>query len=246
MEVHHHTHTDRIKWTHYFWEFLMLFLAVFCGFLAEYQLEHKIEKDREKQYMRSMIKDLNTDLENISLSLGEKYSMTEIGDSITQAFIRGNYAGQTGMLYYRARVFSTFKNIFLMTDGTLRQLKNSGGLRLIRKLVIVDSLQAYDNLYQQFLMSQQNESEYLMDYRDVMGKIFDLKIFDGMVKTYPDIIMPDGNPPLFNTDKYLINEFLLRIHVAKRTKLAEIFYLHQLRAKASNLIIAIKKEYSIK
>ena len=50
MEVHAHTHTARKKWTHYFWEFLMLFLAVFCGFLAEYQLEHKIEKDREKQF----------------------------------------------------------------------------------------------------------------------------------------------------------------------------------------------------
>ena len=113
MEVHTHTHTSRKKWTHYFWEFLMLFLAVFCGFLAEYQLEHKIEKDREKQYMRSMIKDLNTDLENMSLSLAEKEGMTQLGDSITQTFIRGNYAGQTAMLYYKARVFSTFKNIFL-------------------------------------------------------------------------------------------------------------------------------------
>jgi hypothetical protein len=53
MEVHAHTHTPSPpagragkKWTHYFWEFLMLFLAVFCGFLAEYQLEHKIESDR--------------------------------------------------------------------------------------------------------------------------------------------------------------------------------------------------------
>ena len=35
MEVHAHTHTARKKWTHYFWEFLMLFFAVFCGFLAE-------------------------------------------------------------------------------------------------------------------------------------------------------------------------------------------------------------------
>ena len=46
MEVHHHahlasgeTHTSRKKWTHYLWEFLMLFLAVFCGFLAENQRE---------------------------------------------------------------------------------------------------------------------------------------------------------------------------------------------------------------
>jgi len=61
MEVHAHTHTPRKKWTHNFWEFLMLFLAVFCGFLAEYQLEHKIEKDREEVYMKNMLADLRSD-----------------------------------------------------------------------------------------------------------------------------------------------------------------------------------------
>ncbi|HEX6168846.1 MAG TPA: hypothetical protein VFZ33_04075 [Chitinophagaceae bacterium] len=246
MDVHAHTHTPRKKWTHYFWEFLMLFLAVFCGFLAEYQLEHKIEKDREKQYMRSMIKDLDMDLANMLLSLTEKKNMIRLGDSITQAFIRNTYAEQTGKLYYNARNFSTFKNLFLMTDGTLMQLKNSGGLRLVSKPSIVDSLQAYDNLYQQFIIIQQNESDYLMAYRDIMGKIFDIRIFDGMVKTYPDIIMPDGNPSLFNTDKQLINEFLLKIHLVKRTRLAEIFYLDHFKVKASNLIVSIKKEYNLK
>lgn len=34
MEVHAHTHTQRKKWTHYYWEFLMLFPAVFGGFLT--------------------------------------------------------------------------------------------------------------------------------------------------------------------------------------------------------------------
>ena len=63
MEVHHHSHTQRKKWTHCLWEFLMLFLAVFCGFLAEYQLEHTIEHAREKQYMKLMIADLQTDTE---------------------------------------------------------------------------------------------------------------------------------------------------------------------------------------
>ena len=36
MEVHAHPHTPRKKWTHYFWEFLMLFRAVFN--LGFYQL----------------------------------------------------------------------------------------------------------------------------------------------------------------------------------------------------------------
>jgi hypothetical protein len=42
MEVHAHTHTPRKKWTHYFWEFLMLFLAVTLGFLVEKLCENII------------------------------------------------------------------------------------------------------------------------------------------------------------------------------------------------------------
>jgi hypothetical protein len=61
MEVHTHAHTPGKKWTHYFWEFLMLFLAVFAGFLAENQREHIIEKKREKQYIRSLWQDLQED-----------------------------------------------------------------------------------------------------------------------------------------------------------------------------------------
>ena len=69
MEVHAHSHTERKKWTHYFWEFLMLFLAVFCGFLAEYQLEHKIEKDRAKELARSLYEELQQDSVNMSVRL---------------------------------------------------------------------------------------------------------------------------------------------------------------------------------
>jgi hypothetical protein len=224
----------------------MLFLAVFCGFLAEYQLEHKIEKNRERQYMQSMITDLNTDLANMSITRAEKENMIKLGDSITQTFILGTYEQHTAKLYYYARNFSTLKNLFLMTDGTLRQLKNSGGLRLIRRSNVVDSLQAYDNLYQQFIIIQENEIEYLMQYRDMMGKFFDVKVFNGMVKIYPDILMPEGNPELFGTDKQQLNDFLLKIHLVKRTKLAEIYYLDQLRPKAINLISLIKKEYLLK
>ena len=61
MEVHHHAHTARKKWTHYFWEFLMLFLAVFCGFMAENIREHKIEQHRAKEFSKSLVQDLQND-----------------------------------------------------------------------------------------------------------------------------------------------------------------------------------------
>jgi len=53
MEVHHHSHipTSREKkWTHYFWEFFMLFMAVSAGFLVENKREHYVEPQRAKIY----------------------------------------------------------------------------------------------------------------------------------------------------------------------------------------------------
>src|SRR5678815_1409419 len=68
MEVHAHAHTadpdshrGRKKWTHYFWEFLMLFLAVFSGFLAENQREHYVEHQREKQYAKELYAEFYSD-----------------------------------------------------------------------------------------------------------------------------------------------------------------------------------------
>src|SRR6188768_3672428 len=58
MEVHAHTHTPRKKWTHYFWEFFMLFLAVTLGFFVENQREHYIEGQREKKYIQNLVHDL--------------------------------------------------------------------------------------------------------------------------------------------------------------------------------------------
>jgi hypothetical protein len=64
MEVHTHSHTSRKKWTHYFWEFFMLFLAVTLGFLVENWREHVVEHRREKQFIETLIEDLNLTLLN--------------------------------------------------------------------------------------------------------------------------------------------------------------------------------------
>src|ERR1041384_5387023 len=82
MEVHHHAHTSRKKWTHYFWEFLMLFLAVFCGFLAENIREQQVEHHREKQYMESMIEDLASDTASLNTTITRAAAMQKGLDSL--------------------------------------------------------------------------------------------------------------------------------------------------------------------
>ncbi len=255
MEVHTHTHPStslpagqagsghRKKWTHYLWEFLMLFLAVFAGFLAENWREHIVEHQREKQYMYSMIKDLEQDVNNIQKSISDEIRTVQIADSLIQMLHRNIYKNITGLIYYNARDFATLSNSFYMTDGTLMQLKNSGGLRLIRNQQVVDSLQGYYNMYQWVKTGQELEFAQINEYRSSMMQIFDVQVFNSMVKGYPEIIMPTGNPPLLNSDPTLINEFLMRAHFCKRNKLANKIGLISLKEKATRLITLIKEEY---
>src|SRR5258705_5103159 len=82
MEVHHHPHTERKKWYHYFWEFLMLFLAVKLGFIGENWREHIVEKEREKKYIGSMIEDLKSDTSSLNNYLANQKKAAEAYDSV--------------------------------------------------------------------------------------------------------------------------------------------------------------------
>ena len=134
MEVHHHAHTSRKKWTHYFWEFLMLFLAVFCGFFAEYQLEHKIEKDRAKELAKTFYEEVKND----SAAVSQKY----------QARIRAEKAcvwlakyfrdssnlnlSKTFQLNFMYGIYFRTPCLFEPRTVVLEQLKNSGSLRYFK------------------------------------------------------------------------------------------------------------------
>ncbi len=149
MEVHHHSHTARKKWTHYFWEFLMLFLAVFCGFLAEYQLEHKIEKERGKQYLRSFYEDLKTDTGRINFNInfdnGKLIALNDLGNCFEQVSKNSNETSCLLTMIKYASINRPFKN----TERTLNQLSNAGGFRLLKK-DDADSIIAYQELFSDF------------------------------------------------------------------------------------------------
>ena len=126
------------------------------------------------------------------------------------------------------------------------QLKNSGGLRLIRKQHIIDSLQAYYNAYQWVKTGQELESDQINQYRSSMMQLFNVHVFNSIVKGYPEINMPEGDPSLLTKDPLVINEFLMRAHFGKRNKLANKVALITLKEKVRTLVALIKKEYHIK
>lgn len=134
MEVHHHSHTSRKRWTHYFWEFLMLFFAVFCGFLAEYQLEHKIEKDRAKELAKSFYEELKNDSVVVSQKFQARVKAENALSWLAKYFKDSSLANvsKTFELNFLYGIYFRTPSFFEPRTVVLEQLKNSGSLRYFK------------------------------------------------------------------------------------------------------------------
>src|SRR6185436_12832496 len=140
MEVHAHTHTPRKKFTHYLWEFLMLFLAVFCGFLAENQREHIVEHQREKQYMISLVEDLKTDTSELKRGILNADSANNYTDSVLIFLSTQKISAKISARFATLMRIAGQRLSLINNDRTSSQLKNSGAMRLIRNKPVVDGI----------------------------------------------------------------------------------------------------------
>jgi len=244
MEVHHHSHTDRKKWTHYFWEFLMLFLAVSLGFFVENQREHMVERQRETQYMRSMIEDLKSDTTELTENIRLRRERDVMIDSLIYLLGQRDISINGNSIYYLGRVISPPISFF-PNDRTIQQLKNSGGLRLIRNMEISNSIMAYDRKMRQSVFELGDEQQVRGEYRTKANNIFDGEIFHQMMMS-KEIVRPAGNPSLFTVDKTLINEFIMEAQYLEKVNQKQESRGQELVEQARKLIVDIKKQYSLK
>jgi hypothetical protein len=261
MEVHAHTHTARKKWTHYLWEFLMLFFAVFCGFLAENQREHYIEHQREKQYMNNMTSDLQQDREELRKSIAGTRRKVFHLDSLLYLLENRSYNGKEKEFYRYARYYY-LRYHFRYTDGTVQQLKNSGGMRLIRSRKVVDSINMYDALVKFRKVNEGYEDDYIQQMYTFMNKLYDApavkKIMARMdsITNYANIDSVNINtvfmfdfertniPSLHisEEDRKLLISHILTLLIFNGNFIRYRIELYQLAGRLSNLI---KKEYHL-
>jgi hypothetical protein len=180
MEVHHHAHTARKKWRHYFWEFLMLFLAVFCGFLAENQREHMVEHNREKEFMISMLEDLKTDSVKLTLMMDFFETVKSKYDSVNTLLAPPVTVTALLRTY---RIIAELDDIanFNYTNRTVSQLKNSGGFRIIRKQEVGSGIADYDAfVINNFSHGQDDYQLFFHELEKVKRTVFDYEIINKM------------------------------------------------------------------
>jgi hypothetical protein len=249
MEVHHHAHTSRKKWTHYFWEFLMLFLAVFCGFLTENFREHQIEKDRAKQYIISLYEDLKSDTTRIDqliayddkkiAALGNMYGCYDT--------VMKNLASTAcmGILVIHSRA----NRGFILTDRTFRQLANAGGYRLLNK-DDADSIIGYENMYKAYLDFQATVFQQAQDnVRNTLNQMADFKVLSSHQLTTATNFTSDtissvlNGPLLFTENKILLNQWFNELAMYLRVTNGQRNIIIQQGNKAISLIQYFKNKY---
>ena len=242
MEVHHHAHTPRKKWTHYFWEFLMLFLAVFSGFLAEYQLEHVIENQREKQFMKLMIADLESDTQEIRSISNEIDKRLQKVDSLL-VFLTTQPLLQENIIRAYHYTYPVLNNLtFKFNDRTVTQLKNSGNMRIIRNQKVNDGIISYWNEIEKINQAHDRHTAYRTKGRDMETRIFNTAELYLKNKSPVDV---NNAIRLINPDPLLVKEYA-NVVAAAGVMLGSIQNLIQNQLTiAKELIFLIKKEYHL-
>jgi len=252
MEVHHHSHTadpdihrGRKKWTHYFWEFLMLFLAVFCGFLAEYWLEHKIEKDREKQYIRSFIEDLERDTATLNGRIAYCNLTIARVDSAIVVFNDPGLNDLAGEIYYFLRWMHR-SDVFSVNDRTIIQLRNAGGMRLVSNKSVSDSMIEYYREVDHIRFIYEEQVEWRRALRPYFPELFDGNDYGNAIDNKNIVIRPPRPVKLQSTDPKLINSLVLTLNNIKGINMGLRRRMESLKMRAKAIRQIIIKEYHLK
>jgi hypothetical protein len=254
MEVHAHTHTARKKWTHYFWEFLMLFLAVSLGFYAENTRETILHKKEVKTQLNSMLSDLQSDITLFdSVTTRNSYS-AQMADSLVE-MLQSDITNTTE-IYFAARTVTANLGYYYSNSKSFDQLKSAGLLRYIKNKKLLDSIGAYYVSFQ-WLANQIDLLRLKMDeIHKGNTRLFDSYVFHHMMMNIKiiangvalggqrtNINKPLVKPSLLSADARDINTVSLNYHYYSTTMKFYIRNSIALQNRAKELIEMIKKEY---
>ena len=242
MEVHHKHHIPK-KWSEYLTEFFMLFAAVTLGFFAENQREHYIERHREEEYMQSLLEDLIKD--TIELSTATKYIDRQIAFIDTSISLLRNPRLSTEDLkrVYLFNLSSLGNRGSELSTRTSAQLKNAGGMRLVKSHEIGNLITDYWQRHEFLQRYEDIVGDLKLKARDQSYRIFDQEYYMNI----EDGAGPRGvkeNVKLLTTDKLTIIEYTNRLSHIKNSMLnvqRKIYTLHY--TNAIKLLEKIREVY---
>lgn len=153
------------NWKEYFIEFLMLFAAVSLGFLAE---NYRDELNEEKQAVE-LAYSLYNDVHEDSIRL-EYYKETKSRQINTYNALNGllsspDWKNRIGE-FYRMHTALMVRQSFSPREGTIQQLKNSGGLRYFKDTALVNLIEQYEAAKQVIRVRVDREQTFMFNFLD--------------------------------------------------------------------------------
>jgi hypothetical protein len=258
MEVHHHAHTPRKKWNHYFWEFLMLFLAVFCGFLAENIREHMVEQRRAKELAQNLYKEALAD----SIAVQQKLDVRKIKEEKCAYFIK--YIKDSSLINLSPEFYPVYTWAFIQiatimfdpNDGILNQLRNSGELRYFKSRDVQSAIGQLSVQIANVRSRNDREYSYLESYiRPFSLKHYDFDWYEALIddgrisltQALNENRMPPFGGKIVNADKFNRAEGISMasyyLMIMRGTR--QISYLSYIAAN-HHLLEVLRKEYHLK
>lgn len=193
--------------------------------------------------MESMINDLRLDSAYASRCIEIIEGHISAIDSTVNYFMTHQTA--SGVPYFMVQKMkrSTWDRVFIEHTGTLNQLKFSGGLRLIKNRLIVDSIESY---YQQIIRF---EGMGHLLYRNNQDRAYRLteNLFDFFSEEKYERTMQDTtNTGTVNIHTSFLNEYLNHLLQLKSSANNDKKNNAAVIVKAGNLMSLIKREYNLK
>ena len=247
MEVHHHAHTERKKWTHYFWEFFMLFLAVTLGFFVENQREHFIENKREKQYIQSFYEDLTADEYDLQSNINFLRQQSKEADSLENLLLHITIKQPANKVYmYLRGITRSSAGLVFPNDRTIVQLRNAGGMRLIKNKNVSDSMVSYYRAAEIIQFITQEGLIHRRTLRQTYMPLIEAENFFKVLDSSNTVINVPETLYLRKIDPDIINDCLIEIDRIKTLNLALAGRIELLKEKAGHIKSFIEKEYHLK
>ncbi len=238
--------TKSKNWKSYFLEFLMLFLAVSLGFMADNYRENLSDKSKEKGYIISMIEDVEKDKLNILEVLKFNKRRSEHLDSLGTICMNYNPTEKNNLELYKYLPIILYKPDFIdPTELTMHQLKNAGGMRLIKNKEAINEIVLYDSKIKKIENQQIYYENYHHNSIDVGTKIFNLY----KVRSYMYEKTDGYNPTSFqfiSNDESLLSEFGNNVLMYKGIVVYYVILVKEMEKQADNLIQTLKREYRLK
>ncbi len=248
MEVHHHPEVEKKGFKEYILEGLMIFLAVFMGFIAENIREKVTDHEREKQYMESLVKDLASDTASLKAGFPFKDARLKSIDSVFIFFETHPGAKAISVDVYREMRRSEWDRVYVRNTGTINQLRNAGGLRLIRKQNVRDSLAAYDWFWDRLVYYHDT---YFINQRDEEGLMEKMLNAGDLVRAYrlnQKFLFQNGliqKSAAIRIEPTYINEYINMMNWQKVMTLQDEHRYEAQEIRAAQLCRLIKKEYDL-